>query len=182
MFSSNYDENDTNLPKHNDYNSYDTNQNNSFFDTRFNYKGIDTYDRDNKYYSPDTFGFFSRDPIIDEFERIVNNIQSTFHRGGFLDDEFDKHFTGGHHQYGFPFDFNNSYQHNEDNEDNDDYFFNNNHHKSNLNNKHPFPPNHFENRGKFDNINKYSQENQITNRYKEPAKTIRYYDSKIYDV
>jgi len=116
--------------------------------------------------------------MIDEFERMINHIQSSFFRGSFFDHEMDKEFPQeGIFFGGIPFirdrdeDFNNF-----DNfSKNINFRFTPN--ENNLNNINP-------GLGSSDFQRSFENRNQFTNQstQEEQIKEIKYRDSKIYDV
>jgi hypothetical protein len=123
--------------------------------------------------------------MFDEFERMINNIQSSFLRGSFFDDEIDTHFRGGRDFFGgIPFirddDFNNF----------DNFSHNVNFHitpnGNNFDGNNPGVGYSDYQRGSENrtNFTNFSQGNQFFNQavQNEPIKEIKYRDSKIYDV
>jgi hypothetical protein len=202
IFSSNYDENGN---KSGDYNtnyynsSTQFNNNPQTFITsdqqRYNHQYV--RDNDNKNYnqnnflSNDNYGAFSRDPIFDEFEKIINNIHSSFFRGGFFDDDGENQSRGGFGNFfggGFPFE--------KDRDDDFENFFHNiNFHRSPSHFSEissPFVQNEFQNGfnynqtnyDNYNNLNNSKQGNQfpIQSNQNDPQKEIKFRDSKIYDV
>jgi hypothetical protein len=116
--------------------------------------------------------------MIDEFERMINHIQSSFLKGSLFDDVMDKEFSqGGIFFGGMPF-----IRDSDENFENFDNFLRNTnfHFTPNGNNFNNINPG----LGSSDSQRGFQNRSQFTNQpaQEEQIKEIKYRDSKIYDV